>query len=279
MKLAGKFGCEHLRGLTELGPFWLSRVSAVESKVLDNTACLDRLNTNKQMWYLVPNNYRPYTELKDIKKGLTAMIVGKGPGLDYLTSEICQKANVILACNESVHHVVNTCGDVPVYNLQCDPSAGSCHNIGATPVVVSECVHFYTEADPMYLARLKDFDTSRWHPVGCMAIYTAKHMGCSNIIFVGFDGAFKGKMGYADIIGKSPTSGKYSNPSRFSLHQRPMLKVLGDTPYTVLTPEEMDHETLTYDTLQPLQENHEEQNEHVHEVSQVEQQENSASLY
>ncbi len=273
MKLADKFGCKHLRGSSELGPFWLSRNDAVEIKKLDNQQGLDRINPNKKLWYLVPKDYQPVSKLKDTKKGLTALIVGKGPSLDKLTLDDLLAVDLVIACNESVFTICDIAenSDVLVYNVQCDPLAGSCYDANSIPIILANCAHFYTAAKPMYLARNEDFG-SQWHPVGCTAIHIAKLMGCANVVFVGFDGAFSGELGYADCIGKSPTAGRYSDPARFRKHKRPMLEVLDGLPYTILTPGETVHETSACDISEPSQDSHEEPNEHTHEEPPIEPQ-------
>lgn len=265
MKLAGKFDCEHLRGSTVMGPFWLSRHSDEEIKRLDKISGLSRINPNKLTWYLVPKDYQPMSKLKGIAKGQTVMIVGKGPGLDDLTEYDCIDVDLILACNDSVFKVCDVVGDTPVYNVQCDHLAGSCYDARSIPIVLADCAHFYTESEPMYLARVEDFGTPNWHPVGCTAIHIAKLMDCDKIVFAAFDGAFGGIPGYAKCIGKDPVAGRYSDPGRFSKHKGPMLKVLGNLPYTVLTPGATTPQTLTCDTLEQLPDNHGEQNERVHE--------------
>jgi len=276
MKLAGKFGCEHLFGESEMGPFWLTRQNQSEIDLLDNAGYLQRLNENKLMWYLIPKNYRPLSDLEGTKKGLTAMIVGKGPSLDLLNVEDFMGVDFIIACNEAVFHVCDLADGISIYNTQCDPSAGDCRDDRSVPIVMSNCSHFYAYSDQLFIARIEDFDTP-WQPVGCTAIKIAKTMGCSDLILVGFDGAFNGELGYAEVIGKSPIEGKYSDPKRFLSHRKPLLAAIGDTPYTTLT--DLAHETLAYDISQQIQEHHGELSEHVHEEQQVEKQETLASLY
>jgi len=290
MKLAGKYGCKHLRGKTELGPFWLSRNTEEEVKKLDGTTGLERLNQNNYMWYLIPQQYQSVTELVDTKKGLTAMIVGKGPGLDSLSTDVVDGVDIILATNDSVHHVVNIVGDsgVPVYNVQCDPLAGSCQNDGAIPIVLSNCALFYGKAEELYVAKVTDFPDDNWHPVGCTAIHIAKLMGCEHLVFIGFDGSFDKKMGYASVISKSPTEGRYTNPNRFASHGEPMKEVIGDLGYTIHsvdgasnTPkrEEMAHDTSASCTPEQLQDSQQEPREPDHEEPQVQTQDNEDSLY
>ena len=265
MKLAGKFGCKYLRGSSEMGPFWLSRPNTGEAKVLDNTDCLIRINKNECVWYMVPKNYQPVSKLKDAFKDKTVMIVGKGPSLDLLRDEDCDGVDVIIACNDAVHHVVGVVGhlDVPIYNVQCDPLAGNCYAPGATPVIIAKCAHFYVNADPMYLINADDLGP-KWHPVGCTAIHVAKMMGCSDVLFVGFDGAFVGKMGYADVIDKSPTEGRYTDPGRFRSHQKPMLDVLDGLPFEVFRTTNSDRGTVVCDTPEQSQENQQAPSEHDH---------------
>lgn len=274
MKLADKFGCTHLRGRTELGPYWLSRNTLEEIRALDNERSLERINTNNYVWYLTPLQCEPVMKLKGTKKGLTAMIVGKGPGLDELTIDMIGEADVILATNDSVHHVVDIVGDsgVPVYNIQCDHLAGNCQNDNSIPIILSNCALYYGDAKEVYIARVSDFSDDNWHPVGCTAIHIAKIMGCERLIFVGFDGAFKGKMGYAKTIGKSPIKGRYTNPNRFASHGKPMKEVIGDMSYTVLSPGDSDHDTSTSCKPEQSQDNQQEQSEHAHVESQVQKQ-------
>ena len=85
-----------------------------------------------------------------------------------------------------------------------------------------------------------------------------------------FDGAFEGVDGYANCIGKSPTAGRYTDPTRFRQHKKPLLTALGDTPYTTLA--DLARETSACDTPEHIQDNHEEPSEHVHEGSPTDMQ-------
>jgi hypothetical protein len=244
MKFEGKFGCKNLHGLTEMGPFWLSRKDKTQIQTLDNTSGIHRLNPKKEVWYLVPFNYRPTQELKDIKKGLIAMVIGKGPSLDHLTKEDYAMADVLIACNNAVHKVVEVSQHKCIYNVQCDPVAKRNYNPFSTPVILANCAHFYNDAHLLYVPNPKELDIPTWTPVGCLGVGLAKYLGCSRIIMAAFDGAFLGKITYANCV-KDSLNQVYTDQRRFLNHRQALLNALNNVEYTVFTPAETGRETLT----------------------------------
>jgi len=231
-----KFGIKGLRGVTSNGPYWLAGRDPVQEKILDAQENLVRENKKKLVWYLKLEVFKSITELIREEEDKTAYIVGKGPSLDDLKAGHFESGRPIFTCNEAITKIESMDLDNPLYSCQCDPDVKSRADTkkGKILVTVSN-LPWYSDCENMYYVVGDEIEAQELSPVGVLAIECAKFLGCNKIIFYAFDGAFGGSCNYADVIGKTSTSGRYLDAKRFKTHKKRLLIALGEMPYEVMT--------------------------------------------
>jgi hypothetical protein len=196
-------------------------------RYIKNSAIVPRSNMLEEIAYLESNpNYVRVSELTwvslgkamELSKylgehaGKTALIIGKGPSLDFLTKDMITEDMVVFACNEAIKKIESFGLPSVVYACQLDITLGFIKS--RCPHIVSHSIlHLYNQYDTtIAVTRMHGLLT----PVGRLACVAARAMGCQSVILTGFDGAYGGNTEYAKTIGYSARRG--GSLDRFRLH-------------------------------------------------------------
>ena len=192
-----------------------------EIKTLGN---YHRKNATDRVWYDA-GLCSQLEEHKDIHKGATALVIGKGPSLDLLSSKMIPEDVIIFACNEVIHRIANMSLPNTIYACQMDIGLRGVAKIDGYPAIISVSLHrFYDGYAKAIILNGVKYEKARTGPVGSLAIVAAKVMGCDKFLLTGFDGAFDGSCEYAKVIGYPSRRG--GKPERFKGHKAKLLTAL-----------------------------------------------------
>ena len=178
---------------------------------------------------------RGFNELRDVIRGKTVYLVGKGPSLDLLTAIDFKESNaVIFAINDSVYKVKSVNPGLPVFAVHLTPQI--------TRIVDCVSVIFGNATMQSYFFSpgsyfLDDgYCSKSAHPPTAKVILNAlKPFEPKRVVMVCFDALTSGNYKYADCIGYR--SDVISPEDRFESEGQRILNALQQFDHSFITPE------------------------------------------
>lgn len=197
------------------GSYWIPRSDeATEAYLNANYVKLP----NQLKWIgKIPSVMNLY---KNIHKGQTGYIVGKGLSLDNVKNSYFANEGPVIALNEAIHKIEDLNLVNPIYGTQLDEQLQeTCKPAKPTTklFVGPLCERFYDKdtykiiIDPQSLGLR----------TGCLSVEFAimlhRYFGCGNLVFIAFDGCLSNEFDYANCIGYN--SSLRGNRTRFASHK------------------------------------------------------------
>ncbi len=214
------------------GGVWLARRDRKKEEFLDQL--MNRV-PNQLKWYPRIDDELNVANLANIAEGKCVYIIGKGPSLDNTSADLFLDDGPVIAINESVNHIQDLPGlKNRVFLLQQDAGL-SCNPSG--PIILNDRIkHLHPSIKERFLFNKHSFNDPSDPLSVIAAIRVAKIMGAEEIVLIAFDASINQNTSYAKVIGHPPNTVGGRDAARFLSHKAQMLKALGRTKVSWLTP-------------------------------------------
>lgn len=213
------------------GSLWLAKSHKKTEAYLDKMYC--RVKGEMRWFPRIADTRMP--ELENKYPGKMVYIIGKGPSLDYLTTEMIPEDIIVIALNESIHKVESLDFPNDLYVVQQDVGLKeTCRPRRGALLLSYRCRGFYSDFPNRYLYHAVNFSLNYSALSVLVGIEISKYMGIEKFVFCCFDACVTKDTGYAKSIGYEPTRG--GDPNRFLGHRNRILKQCGNHELTWLVP-------------------------------------------
>jgi hypothetical protein len=186
----------------------------------DNKYCRVK---NELRWYPIKADRDFLTKNKNLYKGQTCFIIGKGPSLDELTEADFYNTGPVIGLNEAFNKLQTFNLQNPVYGTQLDAwMKDACYPKKGTLFTSPRAQIFYPDCSNAICVPPSTVGQRPTPGSFAYAIAIARIWGCYPLILYCFDAAMDKNCGYAKCVGYEPTN--MGNPERFLGHRDAILK-------------------------------------------------------